>query len=68
MFACKAQAMDRYQSLKVGDWAVFGCVVTCLFDVMIFVFFCKPADAVEGIFFRASSFDGGVCNVRVDCD
>jgi len=43
----------------------------CLCDfvfVCLMIFFCKPVDAIEGIFPRASCFDGGVSNARVGCD
>jgi hypothetical protein len=32
---------------------------------LIFYFFCKPVDVVEGVSLRACCSDGGVCNVGV---
>ena len=39
-----------------------------LYDLVFFIFICKPVDVVEGISLRASCFDGGIRNVRVGCD
>ena len=33
--------------------------------LVFYVFFCKPVDVVEGIFFRACCSDGGVRDVSV---
>jgi hypothetical protein len=54
--------MGRYQSLEVGGWAVFGRFYNSIF----FVIFCKPVNAAERISLRASCFDGGTSNVRVE--
>jgi len=35
---------------------------------MFSVLFCMPVDIVEGIFLRASCFDGGIRNVKAGCD
>jgi len=39
-----------------------------LYDSVLFIFFCKPVDAVEGNSLKAICFDGGIRNVRVGCD
>jgi hypothetical protein len=36
--------------------------------LVLYVFFCKAVDVVEGISLRASCFDGGIRNVRVGRD
>ena len=57
--------MDRYQSLAVDEWLVFGGY---RYDSMFYIFFCKPVIVVEGISLRTSCIDGGIRNVRVGCD
>ena len=44
-----------------GNWIgtkalrqVLGCVWVILYDLVFFIFFCKPVDIVEGISLRAS--------------
>jgi hypothetical protein len=50
--------MDRYQSLAVDEWLVFGGY---RYDSMFYIFFCKPVIVVEGISLRAGCFDEGIC-------
>ena len=40
-----------------------GLCLGDFYDLVLFIsFFCKPVDIVEGIFLKASCFDGGIRN------
>ena len=45
----------------------YVCCMGIFMDLCLvfYVFFCKPADVVEGIFLRACCFDGGVSDAGV---